>query len=186
MSSEGGHPRRRARPAVATPAAGRWPGIAAAWLVGLVLSLAAGPLRADFEDGLAAFYRFDYATALEEWLPLAKAGDSRAQYQLGLMYYRGEGLRQDYRKAFVWYRRAAERGDIDAQLNLGLMYARGQGTDQDFVEAFKWFEIALINSPNRELHDRAFFNRENAASMMTEKQIDQAERWARGWKPRGG
>ena len=99
-----------------------------------------GPARAGFEEGLAAFYNFDYTTALHEWIPLAEAGDSRAQYQLGLMYYRGEGLPQDYQKAALWYRRAAERGDVDAQLNLGLMYAQGLGLTQSFYEAFKWFE----------------------------------------------
>ncbi len=186
MTSEA-PPRRRARaPARPARAGRRLVGAAAVSLAGLLLLGPAAPTRADFEDGLAAFYRFDYATALKEWLPLARADDARAQYQLGLMYYRGEGLEQDFRKAFVWYRRAAERGDVDAQLNLGLMHARGQGTRQDFVEAFKWFEIALIHSPNQELYDRAFFNRENAASMLTEKQIEQAERRARIWKPQGG
>ena len=30
-----------------------------------------------------------------------------AQYNLGLSYATGEGVRQDYTKAFAWYRRAA-------------------------------------------------------------------------------
>jgi TPR repeat protein len=68
-------------------------------MVLLLLACVSGPARAGFEEGLAAFYSFDYATALHEWIPLAEAGDSRAQYQLALMYYRGEGLPQDYEKA---------------------------------------------------------------------------------------
>lgn len=150
----------------------------------LLLACVSGPARAGFEEGLAAFYNFDYATALHEWIPLAEAGDSRAQYQLALMYYRGEGLPQDYEKAALWYRRAAERGDVDAQLNLGLMHAQGLGVKQSFYEAFKWFELAARNSPNAEFYDKAFFNRENAASMLDRKQIEKAERWASNWKPK--
>lgn len=153
-------------------------------MVLLLLACVSGPARAGFEEGLAAFYSFDYATALHEWIPLAEAGDSRAQYQLALMYYRGEGLPQDYEKAALWYRRAAERGDVDAQLNLGLMHAQGLGVKQSFYEAFKWFELAVLNSPSSEFHDKAFYNRENAASMLEPKEIQKAERWASSWKPK--
>ena len=150
----------------------------------LLLACIPGPVRAGFDEGLTAFYSFDYAAALDEWIPLAEAGDSRAQYQLALMYYRGEGLPQDHEKAALWYRRAAERGDVDAQLNIGLMHARGVGVKQSFLEAFKWFELAVINSPNSEFHDKAFFNRENAASMLEPKEIKKAEGWAAAWKPK--
>jgi len=153
-------------------------------MVLLLLASWASPARAAFEDGLTAFYNFDYAAALDEWIPLAEAGDSRAQYQLALMYYRGEGLPQDYEKAALWYRRAAERGDVDAQLNLGLMHARGLGVKQNFFEAFKWFELAVANAPNSEFYERAHFNRENAASMLDRKAIEKAERWAQNWRPK--
>lgn len=157
----------------------------AKWLLALLLlTPISGPAHAGFEEGLAAFYRFDYGTALGEWIPLAEAGDSRAQYQLGLMYYRGEGLPQDYEKAALWYRRAAERGDVDAQLNLGLMLAQGLGVTQSFFEAFQWFELAVINAPNSEFYDKAVFNRENAASMLEPKSIEKAERWALDWRPK--
>jgi TPR repeat protein len=153
-------------------------------MVLLLLTSLAGPARAGFDDGLAAFYDFNYAAALDEWIPLAEGGDSRAQYQLALMYYRGEGLPQDYEKAALWYRRAAERGDVDAQLNLGLMLAQGLGVKQSFFAAFKWFELAVINAPNSEFYDKAYFNRENAASMLDRKAIDKAERWAKDWHPK--
>ena len=39
--------------------------------------------RADFGDGLAAYERGDYATALREWRPLARQGYAHAQYILG-------------------------------------------------------------------------------------------------------
>jgi hypothetical protein len=44
------------------------------------------------DDGLAAYGRGDYATALQEWLPLAEQGDAVAQYNLGVMYANGWGV----------------------------------------------------------------------------------------------
>ena len=47
-------------------------------------------LAADFDAGLAALQKGDYAAALREWTPLAaKQGDAEAQFNLGVMYYRG-------------------------------------------------------------------------------------------------
>ena len=37
----------------------------------------------DFQKGLAAYQAGDYATALQEWTPLAEAGNADAQYNLG-------------------------------------------------------------------------------------------------------
>lgn len=50
---------------------------------------------AGFDEGAAAYEAGNYAIALKEWLPLAKQGDVRAQYNLGLMYNQGKGVRQN-------------------------------------------------------------------------------------------
>jgi len=57
----------------------------------------------------------------------ADQGDARAQYNLGFMYYFGEGVPQDHAEAVHWYRLAAEQGDARAQYNLGFMYDNGKG-----------------------------------------------------------
>ena len=64
---------------------------AAVLLVALAASAWAG-----YDEGLAAYNRGDYATALREWRPLAEQGDANAQYNLGLMNYHGRGVPQDY------------------------------------------------------------------------------------------
>ena len=53
----------------------------------------------DFKDGLDAINRGDYKTAHELWLPLAEQGNAEAQYDLGVMYLRGQGVLQDYKEA---------------------------------------------------------------------------------------
>ncbi len=113
-------------------------------LTGLVLILmltggaAAGPL----EDGIAAYERGDYATALRLWRPLAEQGNAFLQYNLGLMYTKGQGVPRDHAEAIKWYRLAAEQGYAAAQSNLGLMYEKGRGVPQDYAEAAKWYRLA--------------------------------------------
>ena len=79
-------------------------------------------MSADFQKGLDAAKRGDYATALREWEPLAEQGHAAAQTLLGVMYENGKGVPQDYAMAVKWYTLAAEQGHADAQYGLGGMY----------------------------------------------------------------
>ena len=65
----------------------------------------------------------------------AEQGDARAQDNLGSMYYRGEGVPEDYTEALRWYRKAAEQGYARAQYDLGCMYYLGKGVPQDYAQA---------------------------------------------------
>ena len=108
----------------------------------LALVLPAHVLAADYQAGLNAYKRGDYATALQEWRPLAEQGVSYAQYNLGGMYYDGTGVPQDYAAAAKWYWLAAEQGMAGAQSNLGTMYDNGQGVPQNYAEAAELFRLA--------------------------------------------
>ena len=72
----------------------------------------------------------------------AEQGDAGAQFSLGLMYLFGEGVEQNYGKAFEWFEKSAEQGNAGAQNNLGVMYDRGEGVEQDYAKAFEWYEKA--------------------------------------------
>ena len=105
-----------------------------------VLILGSAPIAAeptDFQTGLEAYKRGDFAAALSEWRPLAEQGDATAQ--LGLMYDKGEGVPQDDDEAVKWYRKAADQGDASAQNNLGLMYEFGRGVRRNYTEAVRWY-----------------------------------------------
>ncbi len=90
-------------------------GFLALAIMALAVPANAGPL----EDGVAAYYRDDYATALKYWRPLAEKGDAIAQNGLGFMYENGEGVPQDNATAVKWYRMAAEQDFALAQSKLG-------------------------------------------------------------------
>ena len=96
----------------------------------------------DFDKGQDAYEAGDYATALQEWRPLATEGDVFAQALLGLMYENGEGVLQDYAQAVTWYRKAAEQGQAEAQFRLGNGYGNGEGVLQDYAQAVTWYRKA--------------------------------------------
>ena len=78
-------------------------------VVGLVFMLAVSGC-ADYQAGLDAYNRGDYDTALKELRPLAEQGHAEAQYNLGYMYYKGQGLPQNYIQAYMWASLAAGQG----------------------------------------------------------------------------
>ena len=129
---------------------------------------------ADFQKGLAAAQKGDFATALLEWTPLAEQGDAGAQTILGMMYKNGEGVTQDYKTALKWYKLAAEQGNSTAQYNLGGMYGKGQGVIQDNIYAHMWFNISASNGVKD-----AVKNRDIIAKRMTPTDISTAQKLAR-------
>jgi tetratricopeptide (TPR) repeat protein len=94
------------------------------------------------EAGYVAYDKGNYENALKLLRPLAENGDARAQATIGLLYYRGRGVRQDIPEALKWFQLAAERGNPVAEFNLGVMHAEGQGVPQDNAEAAKWYRLA--------------------------------------------
>jgi TPR repeat protein len=103
---------------------------------GVAALCALGSARANgLGDGLAAFKRHDFASAMALLRPLADHGDAAAQLHVGIMDAFGQGVPQDKARAIDWYRRAAEQGNGEAQARLGEGYEAGNGTKQDFATA---------------------------------------------------
>jgi uncharacterized protein len=100
------------------------------------------PAWADFQAGMEANNRGDYATALREWRPLAGQGDALAQYNLGVLYRKGRGMPQDDVQARQWFEKAAAQGQAKAQFNLGTLYFNGEGVKKDYQQALRWFRLA--------------------------------------------
>lgn len=84
----------------------------------------------------------DWRAAATSCRQAAKQDDPYAQQILGIMYFEGIGVPQDYAKARKWFRLAAERGLAESQHNLGLIYSNGLGVPRDGAEAWKWYKLA--------------------------------------------
>lgn len=72
----------------------------------------------------------------------AEQGNAEGQRKLGLKYFNGNGVPEDYQKAVEWYRKAAEQGDEMAQWFLGGMYDEGKGVPKDINQALLWYAKA--------------------------------------------
>ena len=79
---------------------------------------------------------------LESLRKNAAQGDARAQYELGEMYDKGEGVAANSDEAVKWYHKAAEQGHPGAQWQLGYKYEYGSEVAVDNVESIKWFRKA--------------------------------------------
>ena len=66
----------------------------------------------------------------------AEQGDQKAQYNLGVLYRRAQGITQDHGKALAWFLAAGEQGYAIDQFTLGGIYENGQGVPQDYQNAF--------------------------------------------------
>ncbi len=92
------------------------------------VSVFAGPN----ENALAANNRGDFPTTLLLWRTLADQGYASAQDNIGLMYYNGQGVTQDYGQAVALCLKAANQGFAHAQYDLGVLYHNGQGVPRNY------------------------------------------------------
>jgi TPR repeat protein len=122
----------------------------------------------------------DAGEALKWYRLAADQGYSLAQQNLGDIYSSGRGVPQDFAQALKWYGLAADQGNAFAQNGLGLMYENGQGVPQDIVRAHMWFNLSGSQG-----HERGLKNRERVRASITNVQLAEAQKLARGWKPAG-
>lgn len=85
------------------------------------------------------FLAKDYTQSMSCTENFANRGDIVAEYYLGLMYYKGRGTRQDYKKALFWFNKSADHAYPPAENSLGVLYDNGQGVIQNFRTAFSWY-----------------------------------------------
>ena len=96
----------------------------------------------DFQRGLAAYHRGDYAAARAFWQPLADNYDLAALRNMGHLYRLGQGVARDGATAARYYTRAAELGFAPAQLNLAVMLYEGDDIPADKKTARLWAQRA--------------------------------------------
>jgi len=136
------------------------------------------------EEARDAYNKGDYKTAYRIFKTHAERGDVDAQFSLGEMSKKGQGVPRDDAEALKWYRRAADQGHADAQNNLGIIYTLGKGVPVDYVQALMWYSIAASNTSEGTERAGAVSNRDAIPSMMTPTQVVQAQNMARELNPK--
>ena len=105
-----------------------------------VHQLATEAVSADpFKDGTTAYDRGEYAAAAQLLRSPADKGKADAQFLLGDMYSKGDGVPQNLADATKWYHKAADQGLAEAQFRLGFIYVEGLGVPQDYAEGVSWY-----------------------------------------------
>jgi hypothetical protein len=96
----------------------------------------------DYEQARKAANTGNYKEAFRIWSSMAEDGNVRAQYSLGRMFARGDGVGRDFSKAFRLFLSAAEQGFPPAQFALAKMYGNGDGVEKNLDRSLDWNLIA--------------------------------------------
>ena len=99
-------------------------------------------LVVEYQEAIDAYNREDYKTSYRLIRPLAKKGFAQAQYNLGVLYLKGKGVKVNLIKAKKLFEFAAEQGVVKAQNKLALMHVKGIGVVKDFNKAIEWWNLA--------------------------------------------
>ena len=78
----------------------------------------------------------------------AKAGDTAAQYNMGVRFADGDGVAQNYAVAMTWFTKASQAGNSAAQVKLALGYMKGIGVPLDENQAVMWLKRAANSGNN--------------------------------------
>jgi TPR repeat protein len=78
--------------------------------------------HADNNKGEIAYSKALYGIAFKEFTIAADGGDRNAQFNLGIMYENGHGVKQSDVKAGEWFQKAADNGHPEAPMALMLLY----------------------------------------------------------------
>ena len=87
----------------------------------IIGSLSAGLV----DDALTAYNSGDKQKAIKLWIKTCDDGSSRACKNLGVLYERGEGVRQDKQKASKLYTKACDGGNLRGCKNYRILNEQG-------------------------------------------------------------
>ena len=106
----------------------------------------------------------------------AEKGDAGAQFNLGLMYYLGREVEQDFVQAAKWFKKAAEQGHAAAQYQLGNLYSRGTGVAKNNDEAIKYYTQAANQGNTDALYILGNIYQDG---LVVEQDFKEAAKWYR-------
>jgi hypothetical protein len=110
----------------------------------LLASLGASAQSADklYEEGKALYDAKNYKEAFPKLSKAAEKGHKKAQYRLGRLYDKGNGVQENDSLAFLWYMKSAKQDYAKAQYQVGKCYKNGEGVKKDRKIAVEWFTKA--------------------------------------------
>lgn len=93
----------------------------------------------EFTDAMQQLESKNYKSAVELLKKSAKYGNNEANFELGKIYFKGEGIKRDLNEAVKYFTRASSSGHISAKYNLGVIYANKSYKEFNYLKAFDIF-----------------------------------------------
>jgi hypothetical protein len=118
----------------------------------------------------------DFRRAVPVFERLAKIGHPEAERVLGVVYYFGQGVPQDYARSLYWFEKAANQGCFGAFAAVASLYRDGKGTSVDLGKAYMWLNIAVSRLPDSVERDALIKERSQVEALMTPGQIAAAQK----------
>ena len=106
---------------------------------------------ADNDIGYKYYQKGNYEKALKIWAVEAEEGNKEAFYNIGLLYFFGNGVQKNLPLAFEYCQKAAFMGSPRAQNNLAFMYIKGMGVKKSYIDSYVWASIAIKHGYNSQL-----------------------------------
>ena len=107
-------------------------------------------VAAPLDDGISAYMAGHYAKAFQTLQPLARSGNSDAQYYVGGMFAEGLGTAPDSDKALLWLNKAVANNHREAATFLGKMYLSGRGVPLDLKKGAYYMTLSAELEPEDE------------------------------------
>ena len=93
----------------------------------------------ELEIAEKAYEAGDYQKAFKHFKIACDNGEYRGCGIVGILYYNGQGVEQNYTEASKYYKLACDNGEYKGCGNLGVLYENGQGVKQSYSTAKEYY-----------------------------------------------
>ena len=121
------------------------------YLVLITIMSISTDVLSDNDIGYKYYQKGNYEKALKIWAVEAEEGNKEAIYNIGLLYFFGNGVEKNLSLAFEYCQKSAFMGSPRAQNNLAFMYNRGLGVEKSYINSYVWALIAIKHGYNSQL-----------------------------------
>jgi hypothetical protein len=142
------------------------------------------PLEGGADQAWEAYRKGEYQQAVPVFARLARLGHPVAEWLMGNVYYAGQGVPQDYRRALDWFEKSAAQGFLPAYAPTAQLYEKGEGTPIDLGKAYMWYNIAIAALPYSVDRYGLVKQRDKVSALMTPAQIEAAQKRSLQFQPK--
>ena len=91
----------------------------------------------DFSSALNALKSKNYEKAVKILRVDAERGDKHSQHFLGVLLYKGKGIKKNHKESFKWLDLAAKQGLSQARFDLGILIYHRAGIPEKYIDKYK-------------------------------------------------